>query len=225
MKEQSRTRLQFGFAIATAAMLYVQAAHAGILASRPSTTDIIDWGQYGSPYTTIPNGSSFTSTGGETGKVSYASGDGQLRQQNSGWYGNFANGDNVNWTAYNGPLTLMFNESFSQVGAQIQADLYGNFTAGIAAYDGGTLLGSYMESGTSSSNADNSAIFIGVSDSTADITSVTFSITGSGDFAINQVSLVGGSAPTPTPEPGSLALLAAGLLGIGLARRFRSAAR
>jgi len=67
-----------------------------------------------------------------------------------GWFGNFAPGDNLLWTATPlgagaGPITLGFSSAVSGAGLQVQTDIYMAFTATIDAYDGATLLGSFTE--------------------------------------------------------------------------------
>lgn len=188
--------------------------------------DTVDWGQLGAPGTTIPNPFNATSVGGVGVTGSFAGTTGVTAQQGTNWFGNFAPGDNLVWTNFpgQGPLTLSFNAGLTTVGFQIQSDFYGTFTAKIDSYNGNTLLGSFSENGVSNANGDNSAIYIGVLDQTGpNINKIVVSISGTsdnGDFAINKMSLTKGQ--TGVPEPGSLLLLASGVLGLAgtMRRRF-----
>jgi hypothetical protein len=172
--------------------------------------------------TTIPNPFSFTTADGVAGTGSYAYSTGEVLQQGNGWNGNFGNGDYLNWTDLSaGPITLNFGQGYSQIGAQIQADYYGDFTAQICDVNG-----CFSEAGYADANGDNSTIYIGIA-SGAPINWVTFSLTSAtdgtvNDFAINQVTLNGA---TTTPEPSSLILLGSGLVGFAGALRRKFLAR
>jgi len=201
------------------------------LTARPGGADIVDWGQLGTPNVTITTPQSFTSVGGITGTVNLnvttvGSFQGLVQQCCVGitgtFDGGFTPGDKILVT-YQAPLTINFNTPVQSVGTQIQDDRIGDhFIAEILAFSGSTLLGTFTENGFSGDLGDNSNIFLGVQDSIADITSITYrTFTSNPTFtsqsvAINQMSV---SAPVPTPIagaglPGMITVLGGGgLLG------------
>ena len=221
-------------------------AFAGVikLTSRPATGDLINWVQIDSsgnanPFATPAN---FTSTSGITGSATLVKdgtsclqifvscpGDGEIYVEGGNFLGNFGHGDSVFYTHHSGPLTLSFNTPLSTVGAQIDYNTYGAFTAEIQVFNQNTLLGTFTEDGTVTTNDDNSAIFLGATDTDGGITSIVYSVTWNqeqrdlADFAINQVSIAAAPPPVSVPEPATLALFSAGVLGVGAVRRRRKA--
>ena len=119
------------------------------------------------------------------------------------WTGlGFTAGHSLLWTSDalnggNGPVTLTFPKGVSGLGALIQADLPGVFTAKIQVFNGTTSLGSV----TLASSTGN-ATYIGVLDQTGpNITSAVISLTTCAttctDFAIDTVAITA-AAPTTT---------------------------
>ena len=121
------------------------------------------------------------------------------------WSGaNIGPADSVLWTSDagnsgNGPVTLVFGTSITGVGALIQANAPGQFTAQIQAFNGGSLLGTFPVT----SDTAGDAVYIGVQDQTApNITKVIFSVTACApvdssactDFAIDTLNLNQGAA-------------------------------
>jgi hypothetical protein len=192
------------------------------LTTPPATGDTVNWGPSNPPSNYLATPLNFTSTGGTTGYVSATSPLLVVEQCCIGltgtFDGDFAPGNIV--LVSPGPLTINFNTPIQSVGAQIQNNTIGtNFTAEILAFNGNQLLGAYLASGFSGDVADNSDPFLGVQDTTADITSVTYltflaGSSSSGPVAINQMTITPGVAVTPLPA--ALPLFATGLGALGL---------
>jgi hypothetical protein len=174
-------------------------------------TDYVNWGHFGPAGTLVANPSTILSNGGLSINVSKAvSGSFKIDEQlpavvgaSNSWNGNFAPGDLLLYTNNFGvdqvnPVTLDFGATaVAAGGAQIQADPGGKFTARVEAFDaGGNSLASFTENGDSTNTRANSAIFIGISSTSATISKIALSITkagngglakaGKGAFAINQ---------------------------------------
>jgi hypothetical protein len=183
--------------------------------------DYYDWGTLGSSFTTVNNPSTVTSNLGNNATISQAGGSFLILQEGNSASGNFAPGDNLLWSqGANGPITIAFANPVFGAGAQIQANSYGSFTANLTAYDvSNNSLGTFNLPGLSNGNADNSAIFIGVADSTASIAKLTFSVpvaySNPQDFVINRLSVAGA---TPVPwETDTLPVVGSTILfGLGL---------
>ena len=162
--------------------------------------DYIDWGTLGSSLTPVANPSPVTSNLGSNATISQAGGNMEVRQQGTGWGGNFAPNDFVLFTkGANGPITISFANPVFGAGAQIQSNYQGAFTANLTAFDASdNVLGTFDWVGNSNGNSD-SAIFIGVNDNTASISKLAFSVpiapANPQDFAINRLSIdsVGGN--------------------------------
>jgi hypothetical protein len=191
--------------------------------------DFIDWATFGPENTTVASGSSILSdSGAVSAEVSMPSGDFETKQQSTSWFGNFAPGDAVLFSVNSdGPINIAFNDPVYGAGAQIQLGwLDNNFYGYIIAYDAAdAYLGGYSLSGVSNSNSDNSAIFVGLLDTSASIGRVQFYVETDStnlpdhSLAINRLDLVTGA--TSVPEPGTLLLMGSGLAGLMLLRRRR----
>ena len=198
------------------AALFISAtsAQAGILTlltAPGSDTAIPNFAALGSAGSTISSpavGSGFT--------ISNPGGSFQLLQQGASWSGDFAPGDALLWNGGNGPDTITFSSDLQSVGFKLQNDYFGIFTGFLDVYDrGNTWLGQVSEVGNSTSNGDNSAMFIGVSSDAANIYRIVISTSGSGgDTGANDFALGSGSftaeSPILTPEPSSFAFVASG---------------
>jgi hypothetical protein len=148
--------------------------------------------------------------------VQQPTGNTVIARQSSSWKGNFAPGDFVLTTqGANGPLTVTFAQPVAGVVTQIQSAKIGAFQSQIEAYStSDVLLGSFSVYGISDDFSDDSAIHIGVNDSTASIKKIVLSVprtsTGTDDannFAINTLEIL---SPTPQGAPAPLPLLGAG---------------
>jgi hypothetical protein len=214
--------------------------------------DNVDWGQFslaqgnmtvnnssvsnGSTMNTV-NSEHVTATNGtSTGFTVFTNG------QTSGlpatrWDGDFANATNVLSTQASS-ITLTFAGAITGFGIHAQTTLSGNFGFQIQAFNAaGNLLGTATNSGTSHGRANSSfagsAPFAGITSTAGDISYVTITATSNNTsgfaidtsliyhFANNQTS---GGTGTQTPEPGTIALLGAGLVALGAVRRRRNRA-
>jgi hypothetical protein len=174
-----------------------EAAQAQItgVTTRPSG-DTIQWGQLNfAPLTPFPTPQSFTSYGGIDGIIeSGHDGNAFVSEQccPGNTEANFAIGDLLFINNAPTQLTLSFKKPLKSVGTQIGQTSYGPFTAQIQAFDHKKLLGTFSENGDVTDLADNSAIFLGVTATTAEITSVVYTVTtvtGASAVMINQVTI------------------------------------
>lgn len=219
------------WALAVLCLGLVQAASAA-LTQATSRAEIlspttVDWSALGPDFTGV---GSTPSTGGVT--VSGAAAYTVFQQAVAGsWGGNFLNGesllasiDSATVTELPGVFDMAFASPISGFGTQVQAYYFGDFTADILAYDSSNvLLGSFLGiAGTSNSNADGSALFLGVVSSALDISRIVITVTsafGEG-AAINQLSLsTQVAAPPGVPEPATLLIAGIALGALRLSRR------
>ena len=176
-------------------------------------------GTVGSGISSPASGSGFTISDSENAGFN-------IIEQGVGWSGNFAYGDALLWNQGNGPDTITFTSDVQDVGFKIQNDFFGDFTAYLDAYDSSNnLLGEVSEVGTSSSAGDNSAMFIGVSSSYANVTKVIISTSnstlveiGANDFALGSGSFTE-SPESPVPEPSTFAMASLMLGGLAILRK------
>lgn len=220
-------RNYLAIALVSTSILVAVPACASIVTSQSALApdDSIGWAQLGATLTPVPNGQVVTSVDGKTATLSSTTLSGFERlDQGNGWNGNFAPGDALLWTGdAGGPdITITFANPVSGVGAQIQADVFGAFTAEIHLSNGNV----FTEDGTSNPNGDGSAIFLGALDGTADILSISFDMTlaaGSpNSFAIDTL-FIRTNPPNSVPEPLTLSLFGIGLGGLVAMRRRKRA--
>ena len=165
--------------------------------------DLINWAQLGKPIATVNSPADVTSNGGLRAIVSNLGGStlGEERQGDP-WDGNFAANAPIIFTGQFAPvgsISIAFATPVSAVGAQMgHNDEFTptSFTEVITAYDfDGNLLGTFTVTGEENTDANNSAVFVGIKDSIPEISTVMFStttVTGPdpGAIAINNVTLV-----------------------------------
>ena len=180
--------------------------------------DSISWGQLGASMTDVHLPINVTTAGAQVASVTSPTSPLVRFNEGDGIYtGNFALGDQLLATLFRpGPISIDFSTGLSRIGAQIMANDFGSFNGVLKVYDvNNLLLETQTFAGLSTSQQNNSAIFIGIARATADIDRVEFNICGSNspDFAINQVALRVGVVP----EPATLALLLGGLALVGTA--------
>ena len=231
-----------------------QTAYMNAFTTNPNLTtaksDPVDWGLFANSLgianpnnASVPNLSSFTTTGSNPGEIITASTSGgtpftSYVNQATGvtnWRGDFLNGTTVlysNASGGSGSIILAFATAVTGLGLDLQTKLSVAYTFTIAAFDShNSLLGSASSSGTStgtSSASFGTAAFAGITSDLANISYVQLTSTNaSSGFAIdtslvyhNPINQTSGGG-TQTPEPGTLGLLGAGLAGLGLVRRRR----
>lgn len=117
----------------------------------------------------------------------------------------------------NAPATLSFGAPVSEVGFNLEDAASGDYTITFTAFNGVTALGTF----TSSGNDPNSLGFVGVAATSGDaITRLGISDNRGNNLTFGPITF-----GTTIPEPGSLALIAVGLVGLVGMRRQRPSVR
>src|SRR5438105_739356 len=196
----------------------------------------VDWSSAGALFNQVTDPFSVIEAGGITLSVSMPSGSFLRYDQgmipndfDGGWNGNFAPGDHLLYTGLDdfgtpnsGPITISFSQPIYGIGTQFQSVTQAPFTASIRLFDAThNLLASVSSAGLSNNHADNSAIFLGLTNASPSIYSVELEVTSPSDvtFAINTLELV----TLPIPEPSDEVLLSIGVFV--LAAKYRRTLR
>jgi len=172
-----------------------------------AANDLIDWSQLGVAVNFVQSGTFVTSNLGLTGSIwnfstSVEHAFRRVDQGYGGWRGNFEDGAPLLFTNYSsGPLVIDFDTPVFGAGAQIQSHVGVStspgtpFTAYLKVYGANdtTVLATYSEEGISNNSADNSAIFLGVYDTVAEIGKIEYFINQKSSLeqslSINNLSL------------------------------------
>jgi len=183
-----------------------------------AANDIVQWGLVGadgtfvtSPYNVVSGGGLNLSAAVTGGLVAI-----YVQSGSGGYLGAFSPGDILLDSGfYPGPITIDFATAVRGVGFNIGSLNIGAFT--------GTI-GTLNVAGTSSFANDGSAPFLGGTSSARDITRVVISTSGAGsELTINQMSLLTTDAPGgDIPEPSTITLFSAALVGCAWMRRRRA---
>ena len=207
--------------VATAGTITSVSTRAGLGAN-----DIVQWGTAAQDGVFSVSPLAVVSAGGVSVSAAVTGGLATYVQNGSGGYiGAFSPGDILLDSAFNpGPITIDFGTAVRGVGFNIASLNFGAFTGTLQLFGAGnTLFGSVSVSGTSSLANDGSAPFLGATSSLRDITRVVISTTGAGsELTINQMSLLTTNPGSEIPEPSTITLLSAAMVGGFWMRRGRS---
>ncbi len=186
-------------------------------------TDYIDWSDLGATFTPVAD-PTVVVTHGTPFNIGVDAGSATLerRDGDNGWLTGYATNDPLLYVQQPAELYLTGAKTCLSVGAVVDGDHFGNFTAYMEAWDGvGTYLGSVSVNGHSG-DAGPTAPFIGIHSDAGDIHKVGIYVVneefGQDSFALNRVSY---NCCGPVPEPASMSVLALGALGLLRKKRAR----
>jgi hypothetical protein len=188
-----------------------------------NANDTVDWGQLGSAGKLENPTFTATSAGGVVVTVNAG---GVTALAAPGSYGLPGSTIDIN-NQFTGPLFITFSKPVSGAGAYISNAFLAAYSPVIQAFNGSNSLGTFTEA------VGGGTIFMGVMDTTADITKIEFntiSSPGDGYFGLGALSLAyptvvapGADPPAPgTPEPSTMLLVGLGMAAAGFRMRFRS---
>jgi hypothetical protein len=227
--------VRLAFVIGAMALSYLAAADGeaspiGIRsAASLGAADSFGWGQL-KPGRTYTSPQSIVSAGGARARISSAGGTFGLSTPSSNWIGVSApESSNLDTDDWGPDLAFSLNDPVSGIGAHIQSDALGSFTAEVTAFDfNDHVLGSFSYSGLGDGADDGPGIFVGLKDTKANISKVQFRIWGR-DFGAHRYKFHVGRVDcvSPVPLPPGLALFATALAGLAslIFVRRRGAAR
>jgi len=188
----------------------------------------VDWSVFG-PFGTVISTPDSRTVGGVTVQVGSSQGALDRHDEAVDYTGDFSRGDHLLTDAgsQSDSFIVRFATPVRGFGTQVEAHyIAGPWTGAIELFDtSDTLIDTILTAGTKGSAEDNSAPFYGVVSSSADISYAIFLVNQTlpppdqtaGAVAINTLDVLGA-----VPEPSSLALAGAALLGLawfGFARR------
>ena len=220
-----RARLGKLCVLAVFVLLTTGTAGAGVLSLWDGTgaNHSTSWSALGPDGTAIPKSFTATSASGVTISGSFAGTTGLVAIEcpaapSCSWTGGFTAGDHLVWTFNNNigvntgtaPLTLGFGTAVLAGGVKIQSDAPSQFTAQVEAFGlSGPLVGGAF---TVMSDTAGDPVFIGIQDTSAEITSLVFDLTGftgcTGtcdihDFAVDTLISENPTAAVPGPVAGA----------------------
>jgi hypothetical protein len=198
-------------------------------------------GSLGSSGTIVASGSTATTSSG-TSATFTASRSFYSMEQSLDWNGNFSPGDDLLYSWGNTSITINPSELVQGAGLQIQSGTLGTYYAQLSALDSsGNTLGSITGTGTSTTAADGSALYLGLVSNGFDIDKIVVQLLSPtpklGKFSIGNIGLVEGAyslaassssggglnSPAVAPESTSAGFLGGvSLVILGMWKRARS---